>query len=379
MKKEFVYDDITFFSRQISTIKSRFSNEIKLSTPVKFGNDVVDIGILMSAPMLDVSGTELCSFLNTQGHIGVMHRFMPTSEQVDMLQQIISKGSSHGVFSFSVGIHDCEEKLNALKPVLSELNGLKILICIDTANGSSILLEDPISTIKKFSQEIPEHNIEIMAGNIVTQEAAYWLYNQGVKFIRTGIGGGSVCTTPLATGIFRPVASAIMEINQWKIDSGIDDLYIVADGGIKGAADVMKALAVGADFVMLGSLFAGFDKSNGPLVEEAELKSESVDGTHFKVWHKNKYKLYRGMASSEMALLNNKVNGLSKKIIPEGVSSKIQYKGEFEIWFEEFTGFLRSSMSYCNAKTVLDFKTNVEIVEVTGAGNSLRQPHQLKK
>lgn len=361
MKKELVYDDISLFSRQISTIKSRFSQDIKLTNNIQFGKKMIDVGILMSAPMLDVSGEELCSFLGSQNHVGVLHRFMSAEDQLKSIKKIIE--SKAPIISFSIGIHDSKEKLDILKGFLKGTEGLSLLICIDTANGASELLEKPIKAIKDFAAELPEHDVEIMAGNIVTREAAQWLYNQGVRFVRVGIGGGSVCTTPLATGIFRPVVSAIIEIDQWKNDYSINDFYIVADGGIKGASDVMKAIAVGSDFVMLGSLFAGWDISNGPSFFQGDKEMKN----------------YRGMASTEMAELNNQVNSLSKKVIPEGVSSVIPYKGEMAPWFDEFIGSLRSSMSYNNARTIEEFKINIEVVEISGAGNNLRQPHQLNK
>lgn len=371
-QSELVYDDITLFSREISTIKSRFDQNIKLSSKVKFGKKNVDLGILMSSPMLDVSGEKMAEFLGKRGHTSVTHRFMDEAMQEETFKKILFQyiNFPHRTISFSVGIHDCETKLESVKRVLNQhpkIENLNLLVCIDTANGASELLIPAIEKIFNFKKEIKktfsdEIEVEIMAGNIVTSEAADFLYNLGVKFLRIGIGSGSVCSTPMVTGIFRPVVSSIMEIYEWRETNKISDCYLVADGGIRGAADVMKAIAVGADFVMMGSLFAGFDESNGELIREEEGKF---------------YKLYRGMASYDMAKLNNTVNNLNKPIVPEGVTTKVPYRGSLEPWFEEFLGSLRSCMSYCNARTIEQFRVRVEIVVGTTNTNFLRQPHKL--
>lgn len=368
---ELVYDDITLFSRQVSTIKSRFDSRISLKTNVYFDGNEIEMGILMSAPMIDVSGPEMCNFLAEEGHVGVMHRFASPEWMANSIVEILSKNN---FVSFSVGVNDSEEKLSAISEKVIEFyskNNLKdrknILICIDTANGSSELVLRAIEKINQFKENIKKSvdvGIEMMAGNIVTSDAASFLYKNGVKFVRVGIGGGSVCTTPMVTGIFRPVVSSIVEISEFKKENSIEDFYIIADGGIRGAADVMKAIAVGADFVMMGNLFAGFKESNGDV---------------FKDTSGNSYKMYRGMASFQMAELNNSLNGLNKKIIPEGVISTIKYKGEIKPWFDEFIGSINSCMSYCNALTIDDFRVNVEVVRCSTNSNYLRQPHQLNK
>lgn len=377
-KTELSYDDITLYSREISTVTSRFDKKISLNNTVDIEGRRFEMGVLMSAPMLDVSGLKMCSFMSNQKQLGVLHRFMNTEKWVESIWKVLNQSISNTI-SFSVGINDSKNKLSSLidflkdkkeeiktvKPFI-DIEGLQFIVCIDTANGASELLCSAIDNINIFKEKIEEEfsciSVSIMAGNIVTKEAAEFLYNLGVTFARVSIGSGSVCSTPMVTGIFRPVVSAIMEIDKWRKDNEISDFYIIADGGIRGAADVMKALAVGADFVMIGSLFAGFDESNGELIQDS-------DGSL--------YKPYRGMASYDMAKLNNSVNNLNKPIIPEGVTSKVPYKGLIDSWFQQFKGSMHSCMSYCNAYNLDEFRQNVKIVSVSGATNELRKPHKI--
>jgi IMP dehydrogenase len=405
MRRELTYNDISLFSRQISDIKSRFSNEIKITNKIKFGNNFIDVGFLMSAPMYDVTGYDLSIKLLEYNQIPIVHRFMTSMEQLKLFIDTVRyfEYNKNKVYSYSVGINDCEEKIkflsNYLDSIKEERKGINILICIDTANGANRLIEKPSKIINDFKNIFTDVNIEILSGNIVTEEASEYLYNLGIKFQRISISTGSACSTSVVTGIYRPPVSSILEISDYKEKNNLTDLYLIADGGFKETSDIIKAIAVGADFIMSGNLFAGYKESNSPLMkykdgqfEEIKEKTPSeyyenrvkfnntslsvlYSGINYKSEYYEFYKHYRGMASSDMANLNNKVNNLNKSILAEGVSSNIKYKENLEGDLENILNSFKSSMSYCNAHNFDEFRENIEIVEITNNSLIQRRPH----
>lgn len=397
IRKELTYNDISLFSREISGIKSRFSDEISLNNEIRFGNNIIKSGFIMSSPMYDVTGYDLSIKLLEKNQVPIIHRFMTTTEQLKIFIDILRyfNYDKSKIYSYSVGINDSEDKLNVLKNYLETIteqrNGLNILICIDTANGSNRLIEKPVNEINKFKEYFSDLNIEILSGNVVTKEASEYLYNLGIKFQRVSISTGSACSTSVVTGVYRPPVSAIMEIAEFKEYNNLEDLYIVADGGFKENSDYIKAIAVGSDFIMSGSLFAGYKESNSPLLKYNgdiyEMINEKTPADYYyKIYNnttkQNKqhqyytfYKYYRGMASSQMADLNNKVNKLNKRILPEGVSSFIEYKESLDNDLDNLLNSFKSSMSYCNSKNFNEFRLKVEVVEISENSLKQRKPH----
>jgi IMP dehydrogenase len=401
ISKEFTYNDISLFSREISTITSRFNDDVILKNKIKFGNNIVDVGILMSAPMYDVTGFDLSVKLHVHNQQPIVHRFMNPNEQLKLFMDTVRyfNYDKSIIYSYTVGINDCEDKIDYLigflNTIKEEREGLNILICIDTANGANFLLEKPINYINDFKSKFTDINVEILSGNVVTKEASEFLYNKGVKFQRISISTGSACSTSVVTGIYRPPVSAIMEIAEYKEVNNIEDLYIIADGGFKETSDMIKAIAVGADFVMTGNLFAGYNESNSPLlimhengnVEEIKEKkpdeylnnilTKYTSQSNCYIYNKNHvefYKHYRGMASEDMAILNNKVNNTNKKILSEGVSGYVKYKENIDDFINNIIYSFKSSMSYCNAKDLNEFRRNVEIIEITSNSLTQRRP-----
>lgn len=233
------------------------------------------------------------------------------------------------------------------------------VIVIDTAHGHSMGV---IGTIKEVRAKYP--SIQIIAGNIATYEAALELYNAGVDAVKVGIGPGSICTTRVIAGIGVPQISAIMEVYRALKDKGIP---IVADGGIKYSGDVAKAIAAGADTVMIGGLFAGTDESPGEKV--------LYDGRSFKV--------YRGMGSLDAMKKGSgdryfqdpetEVN----KLVPEGVEGMVPYKGPLADTIYQLTGGLRASMGYAGAATIEELKTRSRFVKITAASLKESHPHDI--
>lgn len=233
------------------------------------------------------------------------------------------------------------------------------VIVIDTAHGHSMGV---IGTIKEVRAKYP--SIQIIAGNIATYEAALELYNAGVDAVKVGIGPGSICTTRVIAGIGVPQISAIMEVYRALKDKGIP---IIADGGIKYSGDVAKAIAAGADTVMIGGLFAGTDESPGEKV--------LYDGRSFKV--------YRGMGSLDAMKKGSgdryfqdpetEVN----KLVPEGVEGMVPYKGPLADTIFQLTGGLRASMGYAGAATIEELKTKSRFVKITAASLKESHPHDI--
>jgi len=398
--KEYTYNDISLYSREISDIKSRFSDEIDTNFNVKFGSSHQNIGFLMSSPMYDVTGYTMMIKLLEKNQLPIIHRFMKPIEQVKIFMDILRhfEYNKNKIYSYSVGINDCEDKIKLLSDYLllieNERIGLNILICIDTANGANRLLEKPMKIINEFKSKFTDVNVEVLSGNIITKEASEYLYNLGIKFQRVSISTGSACSTSVVTGIYRPPVSTIMEIAEYRDINCIDDLYIIADGGFKETSDMIKAIAVGADFIMSGNLFAGYMESNSPLLvssyedgigyKEVSQKTPSDYFNHqikfngiLGLNNINNYyfKHYRGMASEQMALLNNDVNNINKKILAEGVSSIIKYKNDIDVDIDNIINSFKSSMSYSNARNLNEFRSKIEIVEISNNSLIQRKPH----
>jgi IMP dehydrogenase len=228
-------------------------------------------------------------------------------------------------------------------------NGVDLIV-IDTAHGHSEKVLKTLSSIKKISSKI-----SLCVGNIASGEAAKKLYNEGADILKVGIGPGSICTTRMIAGVGVPQITAIMDVKKSLKNKKIK---IISDGGIKFSGDVAKALAAGADMIMMGSIFAGTDES---------------PGKKFKI--KNKiYKSYRGMGSIGAMSAGSSNRYFQKnykdksKFVPEGVEGRVEYKGPVSKIIYQIQGGLRSSMGYIGAKNLEEIKKNAKFVKITKAG-----------
>jgi IMP dehydrogenase len=203
-----------------------------------------------------------------------------------------------------------------------------------------------------------------VVGNIATAEAARYLVEAGADAVKVGIGPGSICTTRIIAGVGVPQLSAVMEVAAAIAGSGVP---VIADGGIRYTGDIVKAIAAGADCVMLGSLFAG--------TLEAPGDSIILDGRRFKS--------YRGMGSVEAMQAGSKdryfqdVEDDIKKLVPEGIVGRVPYKGEVAEVMYQFVGGLRAGMGYCGAPTIDDLQKNGRFVRITTAGAAESHPHDV--
>ena len=229
------------------------------------------------------------------------------------------------------------------------------VLILDTAHGHSKNVIDTIKKIKKKS-----NYTQIIAGNIATKEGAKALIDVGADAIKVGMGPGSICTTRMVAGVGVPQLSAILEVSEITKKSNIP---LIADGGIKYSGDIAKAIAAGADTIMIGSLLAGTDESPGEVY----------------LYQGRSYKSYRGMGSISAMLKGSAeryfqdINIDIQKLIPEGVEGQVPYKGPVSIVLNQLIGGLRSSMGYTGNENIKKMKTNCEFIKITTSG--LKESH----
>lgn len=232
-------------------------------------------------------------------------------------------------------------------------------LVIDTAHGHSVNVVDILKNVKK---EFP--SIDVVVGNIATGDAARFLVEQGADAVKVGIGPGSICTTRVVAGVGYPQFSAVMEVARAIEGSGVP---IIADGGVKYTGDIPKAIAAGADCVMLGSMLAGTQESPGETI----------------IYEGRKYKTYRGMGSIEAMEKGSKdryfQSGESdnRKLVPEGIVGRVPYKGTLSESMHQFIGGLRAGMGYCGAPDVETMKKSARFVQITSSGIRESHPHDI--
>ncbi len=250
----------------------------------------------------------------------------------------------------AVGVVGTLERAGALVDA-----GCDVLV-VDTAHGHSRTVLEAVRLLKANFKDV-----DVAAGNIATGEAALALIEAGADAIKVGVGPGSICTTRVVAGIGVPQVSAIFECAKVAKQYGIP---VIADGGIKYSGDVVKALACGADVVMIGKLFAGTEESPG---ERVIYKGRSV-------------KIYRGMGSVEAMKAGSGDRYFQDprhKLVPEGIEGMVPYKGALADTVYQLIGGLRAGMGYCGAKDIQDLQTNTRFVRMTGAGLRESHPHDV--
>jgi IMP dehydrogenase len=233
------------------------------------------------------------------------------------------------------------------------------LLCVDTAHGHS---KNVIETVEAIKRSYPEQ--QVMAGNIATGEAAQALIDAGADAVKVGIGPGSICTTRVVAGVGVPQITAIIDVAAVARPAGVP---LVADGGVRYSGDAVKALAMGADCVMMGGLLAGTDEAPGEKV----------------LYQGRVYKSYRGMGSlgamqkgSKDRYFQSDVDD-AEKLVPEGIEGRVPYKGRAGDVLYQMVGGLRSGMGYCGCRTIEEFHERAQFVRITAAGMQESHPHDV--
>ncbi|MEZ4970287.1 MAG: IMP dehydrogenase [Flavobacteriaceae bacterium] len=232
-------------------------------------------------------------------------------------------------------------------------------VVIDTAHGHT---KGVVTVLKEVKKRFPD--LEVIVGNIATAEAARYLVEAGADAVKVGIGPGSICTTRVVAGVGFPQFSAVLEVAAAIKGSGVP---VIADGGIRYTGDIPKAIAAGADTVMLGSLLAGTKESPGETI----------------IYEGRKFKSYRGMGSVEAMKQGSKdryfqdVEDDIKKLVPEGIVGRVPYKGDLYESIHQFIGGLRAGMGYCGAKDIETLKETGRFVKITASGINESHPHDV--
>ena len=336
IKEALTFDDVTLAPQYSKVLPSDVSTKTYLSNQLK-----LDIPILSSA-MDTVTESKMAIAVAKEGGIGVIHRNLTIAQQISEIKKVKSKKLKVGA---AVGTNESE--FNRIKNIVKQDIDL---IVVDTAHGHSQKVADIILKIKKIKSK----KTALCAGNIATAEAARFLCKLGVDVIKVGIGPGSICTTRLIAGIGVPQLSALLDVKK-----GLNKkVKMISDGGIKFSGDIAKALAAGADAVMIGSMLAGTSEAPGKIIKKK--------GKLFKV--------FRGMGS--VGAMNKgsadryfqKKQKDKSKYVPEGVEGLIKYKGDASKTIHKLTGGLRSSMGYLGASQIKLLSKKARFVKITKAG-----------
>jgi IMP dehydrogenase len=293
-----------------------------------------------------ITGIAMANCLAGLGGLGILHRFMTIEQNIEEFRQAEAKAR----VGVSIGLGDVG--LERAEALISE--GAEI-VCVDVAHGHAKLVNQTIKNLRKKYHE----NIVIIAGNVATYAGADYLAAAGADVIKVGIGGGSVCTTRIKTGFGVPQLTAIMMCRQV-------DRALIADGGIRAPGDAVKALAAGADFVMLGGMLAGTLETPG----ETKTRLAS-DGRETQV------KTFRGMASREAQ--EDFMGSMAEWKTAEGISVDVPVRGSAVDVFRDVMGGIRSGMTYCGAATLKDLQRKAQFMTITPAGARESIAHALER
>ena len=336
IKDSFTFDDVTLVPQYSSVLPSEAVTASKLS-------DNLNLQIpLMSSAMDTVTESKMAIAISKSGGIGIVHRNLSIEEQVKEVKKVKKNNCLVGA---AIGVNPIDiERAEELFKANTDL------IVIDTAHGHT---QKVLEMIKKIKKKLK--NCTLCVGNIATGKAAKFLADSGVDIVKVGIGPGSICTTRLVAGIGVPQLSAVLDVKKALKNY---KTKIVSDGGIKFSGDLAKAIAAGADAVMIGSLFSGTIESPGKIVK-----------------YKGKlYKKFRGMGSVGAMAVGSADRYYQKKFknvskyVPEGVEGMVKFKGTVKKTIHNLVGGLKSSMGYLGAKTIKDLQKKGEFVKITKAG-----------
>ena len=336
IKESLTFDDVLMLPKYSNILPTNTNISLHLTKKIS-----LKVPFLSSA-MDTVTESKMAIAIAKEGGLGIIHRNLDIIKQSKEITKVKNKKLYVGA---AIGTN--KEDLERAKSLVA--NGADLIV-IDTAHGHSEKVLKTLTKIKKIIKNVP-----VCVGNIATGDAAKKLYNSGADIIKVGIGPGSICTTRMVAGIGVPQISAIIEV---KKTLNKKNIKIISDGGIKFSGDIAKAIAAGADAIMMGSIFAGTDESPG--------KKFRSNGKF--------YKEYRGMGSIG-AMSSGSANRYfqknfkdKSKFVPEGVEGRVEYKGKVSKIIYQLQGGLRSSMGYIGAKNLSEINKKATFIKITKAG-----------
>jgi len=332
MIKTYSYDDVLLVP-QYSDIRSR--SEIDISTDLTKG---VKLQLpVFASPMDTISESAMANAMGTAGGSAIIHRYNSISEQVSELNKV----TSPRIVGAAIGVSgDYLERASELVDMGADF------LCVDVAHGHHIMMKDALYHLRRLFGD----DYHIMAGNVATLAGINDLADWGADSVRCNIGGGSICSTRIQTGHGLPGLQTIIECSMTS-----KDVKIIADGGIKNSGDMVKALAAGADAVMVGSLLAGTTETPGEMFMDAK---------------GGRWKTYRGMASKEA-----QVEWRGKYSSFEGVATRVPHRGPAELILEDLEKGIRSGFSYTGARNLSQLQSKAKFVSQTTSGLSESRTH----
>ena len=358
IKEGYTFDDLLLvpaYSQVVPAdvqLKTRLCDGIFLSIPV------------CSAAMDTVTESKMGIALAQAGGLGFIHKNLSSELQAEMVKEV----KAAAVLSNSAV--DAKGKLLAGAAVgVSESTMARVqllveagvdIITVDSAHGHSAGV---IETVRKIHEKYP--NLPLVGGNIVTGDAAQALIQAGASVLKVGVGPGSICTTRIVSGVGVPQLTAVSDVVQVAKRYNVG---VIADGGIKFSGDIVKALAAGADAVMLGGLLAGCEETPGEIIE---------------VYGK-KVKTYVGMGSLSAMQRGSSDRYFQggqkelKKLVPEGIEATVPYKGPMSDVIYQMMGGLRSGMGYCGCANIEELKEKAQFVKISNAGLKESHPHTVE-
>lgn len=338
------FDDVLLVPMESDIISRK---EVSIASSLPRISDEFPLPII-SSPMDTITGHEMACEMRDCGGLGVIHRYDSIENQAKIAHASVdSTGLDQYAVAAAVGVSgDFEERACALWDA-----GVKI-ICIDVAHGHHILVKRALAKLR----DIFGSTVHLMAGNVATLDAFNALSDWGADSIRVGIGGGSICSTRIQTGHGVPTFQSILDCSRTDRDAAI-----IADGGIRNSGDIVKCLAAGADFVMVGSLLAGTKETPGEVLKVGRNKVIQV-------------KSYRGMASSEAQMEWR--GAISSQ---EGISTTVRCKGPARDILEDLGVGIRSGLSYTGARTITELQAKSRFIRQTNAGVIESSTHILNR
>ena len=369
MKNSVCFDDVLLVPKY-SSIKSR--KEVDLSVKMNNLRWTPRLPII-SSPMDTVTEALMAIYMLRTGGLGIIHRYNNIDEQAAIVAEVsetllMENHSAINAIAAAVGVSgDYIDRAKALYAA-----GARIL-CVDIAHGHHILMKTALQELRN----IFGNTVHLMAGNVATLDAFNDLADWGADSIRVGIGGGSICSTRVQTGHGMPTLQSVIDCS-----STDRDALMIADGGIRTSGDIVKALAAGADFVMIGSLLSGTDETPGEVYTETPdfpvdinyTASINEQGLAEYIEHTNdpvrRYKKYRGMASKEA-----QVEWRGYQSSEEGVSTTVDYKGPAAMIIDSLETGIRSGLSYSGVTTITELHASATFTKQTYSGVSESSTH----